>query len=46
MIILYSRSAKTEEDGIFGKDDDLHSTISIVLQERLQIGDQVKGFSK
>ena len=39
--IIGRGSAKTVEDGILGKDDDLHSTISIVLQERLRPGDQV-----
>ena len=39
--IIGRGSAKTVEDGILGKDDDLHSTISIVLQERLSAGDQV-----
>ena len=39
--IIGRASAKTVEDGILGKDDDLHSTISIVVQEELQRGDQV-----
>ena len=39
--IIGRASAKTVEDGILGKDDDLHSTISIIVQEELRRGDQV-----
>ena len=39
--ILGRGSAKTQEDGFLMKDDDLHSTISIVLQERLKPNDKV-----
>ena len=43
--IIGRGSAKSEENGTFGlgtgTDDNLHSTISIVLQERLQLDDQV-----
>ena len=41
--IIGRASAKTDEDGIFGKDDDLHTTVSIVLQETLEEDDKVGG---
>lgn len=39
--IIGRASAKTDEDGIFGKDDDLHTTVSIVLQETLTEDDKI-----
>ena len=37
-------SAVSDENGmITAKDDDLHTSTSIVLQERLNTGDQVQG---
>ena len=39
--IIGRGSAKTVEDGILGKDDDLHTTVSLVIQEELRKGDQV-----
>ena len=39
--IIGRTSAKTDEDGMFGKDDDVHTTSSIILQQILAVGDQV-----
>merc|ERR1712106_486350 len=39
--IIGRSSAKTDEDGVFGRDDDLHATTSIIVMERLAEGDKV-----
>jgi len=39
--IIGRSSAKTDEDGVFGKDDDLHATTSIIIMEKLNVGDKV-----
>jgi len=39
--IIGRSSAKTDEDGVFGRDDDLHATTSIIVMERLREGDKV-----
>ena len=39
--IIARSSARTDEDGVFGKDDDLHTTASMVILERLEAGDKV-----
>ena len=39
--VLGRGSAKSDENG-FGVDDDLHSTLSIVLQERIKKGDKIQ----
>ena len=43
--IIGRGSAKTDENGTLGfgsgTDDDLHSTVSIIVQERVELGDQI-----
>jgi len=39
--IIGRSSAVTEEDGYFGRDDDLHATASVIVMERMGKFDQV-----